>query len=308
MMKNLFKKVLCVCLVAVMAATVFATDVAFANECDNGNDAILKEALEDLELCKKLKEQYNPDECEYVDYDLDLDGDGYNGCGEPMGNGLGRNEKGTNFNRSHIYFYRDKKVNQISYTDPVKGMRGSVHFTYKNSKSYKVVLSGLKNSKSIISEYDSDCCNVQEAIFPVKNGKAVFYVKPKMEYGECRINWLYQKNEKNVHVEITPVSKDEVKKNSVIKTSKSNIVLKNGKYVSFTISANEPVKIDLKPSKTITGEKYTKNASKGNITFRSGDWCTDDYKKPVVLIIKGLCSGKVVKVKITRAYKYEYER
>lgn len=288
MMKNLFKKVLCVCLIAVMAATVFATDVTTARA----------EVLDDGD--------YDPDEEYFAGENDEKEDDGYDSWGIPTGTGQGKKVVGHDMRDS--YYCREAKTGVIDFTVPKKSKSGSIYFSGVNEQYYKIVITGIKHSKTVDfafqntgDDFYDNCLDRRSGTIPVKNGKVVCYMKPFENGDDSVIDWVYQKDEKDVHVKAIPMSKSEAKKSTTIKVSKSKVtVTKKNQSIPIVIRANEPISIRIKGTKIsyscIGDDRFKINEKTGAVTVTTR-LCTSG-----VMEIRGLCTGKVVKVKIHNTF------
>lgn len=288
MMKNLFKRVLCVCLVAIMAATVFAADMTTTRA----------EVLDDGD--------YDPDEEYFAGENDEKEDDGYDEFGVPEGTGQGKKVVGSD--KRDSYYCREAKTGVIDFTVSKKSREGLINFDGKNKQYYKIVITGIKHSKTVdfrfqntCDDFYDNCLDRRSGTIPVKNGKVVCYMKPFESGDDSIIDWVYQKDEKDVHVKAIPMSKSEAKKSTTIKASKSKVtVTKKNQSIPIVIRANEPISIRLKGGKNaydcIGKDRFKINEKTGAVTVITR-LCTSG-----VMEIRGLCTGKVVKVKIHNTF------
>lgn len=237
----------------------------------------------------------------------------------------------------NIYYYNDEEVKPLSFkagtsSEFNRSSDGSaVAFSNNNKGYYKVTLNGIKSAK-IVGVYTEDKYksypvtfagngvanhgDVQIAWYPVKNGKVTFYTKAQSMYvsGEgiwsykdkpmTGIEWVYLNSkekatkESSVNVKITPVTKADIKKSSTVSASKTKCTVTSktlSEFVSFTF--NEPVRI--------SGE-YVCNCmiadwnTKTNKATLSWDKESKNSSVKTTVTVKGLYSGKTVKIKINK--------
>lgn len=245
----------------------------------------------------------------------------------------------TGLANSDIYYYLDfDELKPFSYTHAKKKATKEGWIFFKNDDKdgyellanngkkklfYKITVSGLKNSNYVIPSI-ANCTCLQEqgdyaaydswfyaperhwgsysgfyfSCVPVKNGKATFYT----EMNEIsRIKWEYQNKEKNVHVSVVPVTREDIKKGTTFNASKRLVLKSNDKYSYATMTANEPMRL-------ITGKKNYKvglmdynieayyDMKTGKIKFGWMGFCG---QKDGTLTAKGVYSGKTIKIKVT---------
>ena len=233
----------------------------------------------------------------------------------------------------NIYYYNDEEVKPLSFKIGTKepGDGSAVAFVNNNKGYYKVTLSGIKNAKVVgvytEDEYKSypvtfagngiaDHDDVQIAWYPVKNGKVTFYTKSydmgiseggsesyKDKSMTC-IHWVYLNSkekatkESGVNAKVMPVTKADIKKSSTVSASKTkcNVTSKTtSEFVSFTF--NEPVRIS---GIYVAGCMEANWNAKMNKATLSWNKESKNFSVKTTITVKGLYSGKTVKIKINK--------
>lgn len=254
-----------------------------------------------------------------------LDRDGYTRSGIPvLTNALNK--------AGNIYYYNDEEVKPLSFKIGTKepGDGSAVAFVNNNKGYYKVTLSGIKNAK-IVGVWTEDECksypvtfagngvanhgDVQIAWYPVKNGKVTFYTKSYDRRSESYkdksmtgIHWVYLDSkekytkESGVNAKVMPVTKADIKKSSTVSASKTKCTVTSktlSDFVSFTF--NEPVRIYSNAAWVCNCMEANWNVKTGKATL---SWRKDSKnsipRTKVVVTVKGIYSGKTVKINVNK--------
>ena len=239
------------------------------------------------------------------------------------------------------YWYYEEDVKPFSWTKHKYFVNSAAQFEKaKPGLYYKVTITGLKNSKYVtpkmirkdsFGEYsygfegfnDDWCASDNRYItdkygywfscVPVKNGKVTFYTQSSCGINNARIDWEYEKNESGETISVTPITKEQLKKETTISV-KSKLVITSGTKPSYvTLTANEPVHLIA----------YGRNSGRSEYMLDNEIYCEVNKKIGKVkfgwagfnrhvggrlangtLTLKGAYSGKVVKIKVINKSPY----
>ena len=148
---------------------------------------------------------------------------------------------------------------------------------------------------------------------PVKNGKVTFYTQSWWGINSTSIDWQYEKNESGETISVTPITKEQLKKETTISV-KSKLVITSGTKPSYvTLTANEPVHLIAYGRNSGRSEYMLDNEIYAKVDKKTGKvkfgWA--GFNRHVggrlangTLTLKGAYSGKVVKIKVINKSPY----